>query len=78
MVRNIFQKVFGSRNERLIKRLRKQVEKVTLTTPDGTVKREFNCDLLVASAGNESSPEAHFPSGLPGVISVGAVVGTVV
>jgi sarcosine oxidase, subunit alpha len=30
---------------------RKQVEKVTLTTVDGTVKREFDCDLLVASAG---------------------------
>jgi sarcosine oxidase subunit alpha len=29
----------------------KQVEKVTLTTVEGTVKREFDCDLLVASAG---------------------------
>jgi sarcosine oxidase subunit alpha len=30
---------------------RKQVEKVTLTTIEGTVKRTFPCDLLVASAG---------------------------
>jgi sarcosine oxidase subunit alpha len=29
----------------------KQVEKVTLTTVEGTVKRDFSCDLLVASAG---------------------------
>jgi len=29
----------------------KQVEKVTLTTIEGTVKRDFRCDLLVASAG---------------------------
>ncbi|PID40158.1 MAG: glycine cleavage T protein (aminomethyl transferase) [Proteobacteria bacterium] len=29
----------------------KHVEKVTLTTLEGSVKREFNCDLLVASAG---------------------------
>ena len=29
----------------------KAVEKVTLATVDGTVKREFPCDLLVASAG---------------------------
>ena len=29
----------------------KQVEKVTLTTVEGTVKRDFDCDLLVASAG---------------------------
>jgi sarcosine oxidase subunit alpha len=29
----------------------KQVEKVTLSTVEGTVKREFTCDLLVASAG---------------------------
>jgi sarcosine oxidase subunit alpha len=29
----------------------KQVEKVTLTTVEGTVKRDFTCDLLVASAG---------------------------
>ena len=30
---------------------RKQVEKVTLSTIEGTVKRTFPCDLLVASAG---------------------------
>jgi len=29
----------------------KQVEKVTLSTIDGSVKRQFGCDLLVASAG---------------------------
>jgi sarcosine oxidase subunit alpha len=29
----------------------KHVEKVTLTTVEGTVKRDFTCDLLVASAG---------------------------
>ena len=29
----------------------RQVEKVTLTTIEGTVKRDFRCDLLVASAG---------------------------
>jgi sarcosine oxidase subunit alpha len=29
----------------------KGLEKVTLATLEGTVKREFNCDLLVASAG---------------------------
>ena len=29
----------------------KHVEKVTLTTIEGTVKRDFTCDLLVASAG---------------------------
>ncbi len=29
----------------------KQVEKVTLSTVEGTVKRQFSCDLLVASAG---------------------------
>ncbi len=29
----------------------KQVEKVTLSTVEGTVKRDFACDLLVASAG---------------------------
>jgi len=29
----------------------KKVEKVTLSTVEGTVKREFPCDLLVASAG---------------------------
>jgi sarcosine oxidase subunit alpha len=29
----------------------KNVEKVTLTTIEGTVKRDFTCDLLVASAG---------------------------
>ncbi|MGA6925532.1 MAG: 2Fe-2S iron-sulfur cluster-binding protein, partial [Desulfosarcina sp.] len=29
----------------------KGVEKVTLTTVEGTVKRQFDCDLLVASAG---------------------------
>ncbi|GAB6908104.1 Glycine cleavage T protein (Aminomethyl transferase) [Desulfosarcina cetonica] len=29
----------------------KAVEKVTLATVEGTVKREFDCDLLVASAG---------------------------
>ena len=29
----------------------KKVEKVTLTTVEGTVKRQFPCDLLVASAG---------------------------
>jgi sarcosine oxidase, subunit alpha len=29
----------------------KQVEKVTLSTVEGTVKRDFPCDLLVASAG---------------------------
>jgi sarcosine oxidase, subunit alpha len=30
---------------------RKRVEKVTLSTVEGTVKRQFACDLLVASAG---------------------------
>ena len=29
----------------------KQVKKVTLSTVEGTVKRDFDCDLLVASAG---------------------------
>ncbi|HSO20387.1 MAG TPA: glycine cleavage T C-terminal barrel domain-containing protein, partial [Desulfosarcina sp.] len=29
----------------------KQVEKVTLTTVEGTAKRDFDCDVLVASAG---------------------------
>jgi sarcosine oxidase subunit alpha len=29
----------------------KQVQKVTLSTIEGTVKRQFDCDLLVASAG---------------------------
>jgi sarcosine oxidase subunit alpha len=29
----------------------KQVKKVTLTTVDGTIRRDYSCDLLVASAG---------------------------